>query len=88
MAELSKEQVYEWLVSVTDPEVPALTILDLGIVRDIEISNSGADTTVKVLITPTYSGCPAMDVISIGIQMALISRGIRKVNREMELSPE
>ena len=87
MAELNKEQVYEWLASVTDPEVPALTILDLGIVRDVDISGSGNDTTVKISITPTYSGCPAMDVISIGIRMALMNRGIRQVKIELQLSP-
>ncbi len=87
MAELNKEQVYEWLSSVTDPEVPALTILDLGIVREVAVSGSGTETDVKVVITPTYSGCPAMDVISIGVRMALMSRGIRKVNIELQLSP-
>ena len=83
MDQLSKEQVYEWLSTVTDPEVPALNILDLGIVRNVEIK----DTEVKIAITPTYSGCPAMDVISIGIRMALMSRGISKVDIELQLSP-
>ena len=83
MEQLSKEQVYEWLSTVTDPEVPALNILDLGIVRNVEIN--GAE--VKIAITPTYSGCPAMDVISIGIRMALMSCGISKVDIELQLSP-
>jgi len=87
MAGLSKEQVYEWLSGVTDPEVPALTILDMGIVRNIEIAGEGNETSVTVFITPTYSGCPAMDVISIGIRMALMSRGIRNVTIEAQLSP-
>lgn len=87
MADVSVTQVYEWLSTVTDPEVPALNILDLGIVRNIEIEGSGNDTVVTVFITPTYSGCPAMDVISVGIRMALISRGIRKVIIELQLSP-
>lgn len=81
---LSKEQIYEWLGQVTDPEVPVLTILDLGIVRDVIISDT---QEVKVVITPTYSGCPAMDVISMGIRMALVSRGIKKLDIEMQLSP-
>lgn len=83
-ASVSREQIYEWLGQVTDPEVPVLTILDLGIVRDVVINEEGA---VKVVITPTYSGCPAMDVISIGIRMALVSRGIKKLDIEMQLSP-
>ena len=87
MEGISREQVYEWLSAVTDPEVPVLNILDLGIVRDIAISGAGDDIEVKVFITPTYSGCPAMDVISIGIRMALMSRGISKVIIELQLSP-
>jgi len=83
MESMSKEKVYEWLSTVTDPEVPVLSILDLGIVRDVEINGD----LVKIFITPTYSGCPAMDVISIGIRMALMSRGIRKVDIELQLSP-
>ena len=88
MEGISKEQVYEWLATVTDPEVPALTILDLGIVRDVIITGAGSDTRVQVIITPTYSGCPAMDVISIGIRMALLSRNIKKVDVQLQLSVE
>ncbi len=87
MNEPGKQQVYEWLSDVTDPEVPVLSILDLGIVRDVVVSQRGTDAAVKVVITPTYSGCPAMDVIAIGIKMALISRGIRYVDIEPQLSP-
>ncbi|MBS1772796.1 MAG: phenylacetate-CoA oxygenase subunit PaaJ [Bacteroidetes bacterium] len=79
----SKDKVYEWLSAVTDPEVPVLTILDLGIVRDVKTNGD----EVTVVITPTYSGCPAMDVIGINIRMALLSRGFKKVNIEMQLSP-
>jgi ring-1,2-phenylacetyl-CoA epoxidase subunit PaaD len=84
MSTISRDSIYEWLADVTDPEVPALTILDLGIVRDVQISD---DDRVRVIITPTYSGCPAMDVISIGIRMALSSRGIRHLTVEPQLSP-
>ena len=87
MSEINEQQVYEWLSDVTDPEVPVLTILDLGIVRKVEVSGSGANTAVKVSITPTYSGCPAMDVIAIGIRMALASRGIGNITIEPQLSP-
>lgn len=83
--EISREQIYEWLGQVTDPEVPALTILDLGIVRNVEIT--GNPPQVKIMITPTYSGCPAMDVISLGIRMALVSRGIKSLTIEQQLSP-
>ena len=56
---ISATQVYSILNEVLDPEVPALTIVDLGIVRNVELIN----TTWKITITPTYTGCPAMKVI-------------------------
>lgn len=87
MKESLKDKVYEWLAQVTDPEVPVLSILDLGIVRDVIVEGDEIDPSVKVIITPTYSGCPAMDVISIGIRMALASRGIKQVNIEAQLKP-
>ena len=77
-------QVYTILSTVTDPEVPVLTILDLGIVRNVVITPEG-DATIT--ITPTYSGCPAMDVIGMGIRMALTGRGFRKVTVDMQLQP-
>lgn len=85
---ISKEQVYEWLSSVTDPEVPVLTIQDLGIVRDVIIDDSeSGQPEITVVITPTYSGCPAMDAIALGIRMALVAKGFRKINVEHRLSP-
>ena len=84
---LDEQQVYEWLSAVTDPEVPALTILDLGIVRGVNISGEGEETAVKITITPTYSGCPAMDVIAIGIRMAMTGHGIKHLTIEPQLSP-
>lgn len=81
-------KVYEWLADVTDPEVPVLTILDLGIVRNVQLQQTDNNETIATItITPTYSGCPAMDVIGMNIRMALLSRGIKKVNIEMQLSP-
>lgn len=83
MNEVNKERVYEWLSDVKDPEVPALSILDLGIVRNVAVT----DNSVNVTITPTYSGCPAMDVISIGIRMALAGHGIKQITIDQQLSP-
>ena len=84
---MTKTEIMEWLADVTDPEVPALTILDLGIVRNVEISRDEKDPAVKVIITPTYSGCPAMDVITIGIRMVLASHNIKQVTVDAQLSP-
>jgi ring-1,2-phenylacetyl-CoA epoxidase subunit PaaD len=84
---MTSEEVIGWLSEVTDPEVPALTITDLGIVRGVAITGTGNDVAVTVAITPTYSGCPAMDVIAMGIRMALASRGIKHIIIEPQLSP-
>lgn len=81
--ELRKKEIYEWLSSVTDPEVPVLTILDLGIVRDVRVDGAA----VTVVITPTYSGCPAMDVIAMQVRMVLMSHGVRDIRIEQQLSP-
>ena len=67
------------LETVMDPEIPVVSVLDLGIVREIE-----AD---KVIITPTYSGCPATDVIERTIREALDSNGYREVAIETVLTP-
>lgn len=59
--------------TVTDPELPALTIADLGILRGVDLAEDG---TVEIAITPTYSGCPAMTVIALEIARALDDAGI------------
>jgi ring-1,2-phenylacetyl-CoA epoxidase subunit PaaD len=84
MAVITKEIIYDYLQQVFDPEVPVLTVLDLGVVRDVIIKNG---TDVEVIITPTYSGCPAMDVIATNIKFELISRGIPVVKTKLVLSP-
>jgi ring-1,2-phenylacetyl-CoA epoxidase subunit PaaD len=80
---ISIETIWAVLETVTDPEVPVLSILDLGIVRDVKIREDEVD----IVITPTYSGCPAMDTISMMIRMELLSRGVSKVNISQRLSP-
>ncbi len=65
------EKIKELLYPVTDPEIPVLSIMDMGIVRSVEAD--GKDVLVK--ITPTYSGCPAMDVIGMEVKMTLDQAG-------------
>lgn len=84
VAKTLEEKVYEYLGEITDPEIPVLTILDLGIVRDVILHS---ETDVEVHITPTYSGCPAMDLISMQIRMSLMSRGFNIVRLKTILSP-
>ncbi len=70
------------LEQVTDPEIPVLTIADLGILRDVTVHGD----TVEVTITPTYSGCPAMNVITLDVETALACAGITAIIRTV-LSP-
>lgn len=79
---LDRDTVLEWLAEVPDPEIPVLSIMDLGIVRDVEI-----DGGVVVSLSPTYSGCPATEVIEYSVIAALEDRGIRDVSIKRVLSP-
>ena len=80
---LSESEIWKYLEEVYDPEVPVLTVIDLGIVRKVQIG----DNAVKVVITPTYSGCPAMNVIEQDINAKLTEKGIRNFTIETVLSP-
>ncbi|MBY0557398.1 MAG: iron-sulfur cluster assembly protein [Burkholderiaceae bacterium] len=70
-------QVWDWLAAVADPEIPVISIVDLGIVRDVQVGVDGACT---VVITPTYSGCPAMQVIADAISEALRAHGVTRLS--------
>jgi ring-1,2-phenylacetyl-CoA epoxidase subunit PaaD len=80
----NSNEILQALESVCDPEIPVLTIGDMGIVRDVIISDAGV---VEVIITPTYTGCPAMDMIAVNIKAALQERGFDKVKVTTVLSP-
>ena len=76
------EQILEWLSDVADPEIPVLSIRDLGIVRDVE-----CDGGVTVSLTPTYSGCPATEAIEASVIAALEERGVANINIRRVLAP-
>ena len=80
---ISTQSICKILEQVTDPEVPVLTIMDLGIVRDVKLNSD----EVEVIITPTYSGCPAMDMIAMNIKLALIENGYCNIKITSVLSP-
>ena len=80
---ISTHEIWSLLETVTDPEVPVLTVTDLGIIRDVKIN----DDEVEIIITPTYTGCPAMDMIAMNIRLALIENGYRKIKITSILSP-
>lgn len=77
-----REQILEWLSEVADPEIPVLTITDLGIVREVDVSDG-----VTVSLSPTYSGCPATEVIERSVVTALEEHGVRDVRIRRVLSP-
>lgn len=81
--------VWKIFETLTDPEVPVLSIIDLGIVRKVEVHQTtpSGGWGVTVLVTPTYSGCPAIDLMKINIHMALLQEGFKQVNIEQTLSP-
>ena len=79
----SIEQVWTWLGDVADPEIPVISVVDLGIVRAVAFDGDACVVT----ITPTYSGCPAMQVIAESVQEALHAKGIGKVRLVNQLSP-
>ena len=76
---MSTAQIRAVLATVMDPEIPVVSVVDLGIVRDV--------TSDRVRITPTYSGCPATEVIERTIREALDAAGFGEVAIETELAP-
>lgn len=77
------DQVLAWLDEVSDPEIPVISVVDLGIVR--AVAWDGDECVVT--ITPTYSGCPAMQVIAESVTRELKKRGIARVRIVHQLSP-
>ena len=83
-AEELRARAWAAAASVVDPEMPVLTIDDLGVLRDVAVADDG---TVEVAITPTYSGCPAMNVIALEVELALERAGIADARVKTVLSP-
>ena len=79
-----KEDILNILENVCDPEIPVLSILDLGIVRDVVVHDKGA---IDIIITPTYSGCPAMSVIATNIKFELLANGFQDIKVIEILNP-
>ncbi len=79
----SLDQVWQWLAAVPDPEIPVISLTDLGIIRDVAWQGE----TLVVTVTPTYSGCPATGVINLDIEAALRAHGLDDVRLERRLSP-
>mgnify|MGYP001802553512 CR=1 FL=1 len=69
---LAEKRIWRLLQDVPDPEVPVLSILDLGVVRSVDVA---ADGTVSLSVTPTYVGCPATAAINLAIRTQLLDAG-------------
>jgi ring-1,2-phenylacetyl-CoA epoxidase subunit PaaD len=78
-----RDRAWQVAAQVVDPEIPVLTIADLGVLRAVEVKDGKVDVT----ITPTYSGCPAMNMIALEIKLALEREGICGANVHLVLSP-
>ncbi|WP_448033484.1 1,2-phenylacetyl-CoA epoxidase subunit PaaD [Bradyrhizobium liaoningense] len=78
-----RQRAWNAAASVVDPEIPVLTIADLGVLREVALD--GDD--VEVAITPTYSGCPAMNMIALEVELALERAGFRRPKVRTVLSP-
>jgi ring-1,2-phenylacetyl-CoA epoxidase subunit PaaD len=78
-----RQRAWDIAAAVVDPEIPVLTIADLGVLRDVAVN----DGCVEVKITPTYSGCPAMNMIALEIELALEREGFSKPKIHTVLSP-
>lgn len=77
------DTIWTWLADVPDPEIPVISVVDLGIVRNVEWDGD----TLEVAVTPTYSGCPATSVISFDIETALRDRGLENIRIKTQISP-
>ena len=80
---VTEEHIWQILEEVPDPEVPVLNLLDLGIIRDVRFN----EDEIEVVVTPTYSGCPATSMINMSIKLKLIEKGFNNLKITNQLSP-
>ncbi len=82
-ARFSEAQIWDWLTEVPDPELPFVSVVDLGIVRSVRTT----DDETQVVVTPTYSGCPATAVITLAIEQKLAEKGLQNCWVTQKISP-
>ena len=80
---VKSDKIWSLLADVNDPEVPVLSVVDLGIIRDVLVTGEG----IEIVLTPTYSGCPAMDLIRMNIRLMLLEHGFSDIKLTTVLSP-
>ncbi len=86
---IEEQKIWQILETVSDPEIPVLSVIDLGIIRGVILMPDSALGAggVEVIITPTYSGCPAMDMIKMNIKLVLLEHGYKNITITSVLSP-
>lgn len=87
--QINTATIWSLLETVTDPEIPVLSVVDMGIIRDIKVEAGEFPDkpNIVITITPTYTGCPAMDVINTSIRLVLIEHGLTKHSIKTVLAP-
>jgi len=83
MTQASIKDVWGWLGDIPDPEIPVISLVDLGIIRNVKWQRD----TLEVTVTPTYSGCPATSVINMEIETALHAKGIKNLCLKRQIAP-
>ena len=76
---MTAEAIYDWLKEVKDPEIPVLSLVDLGVIHEVQVLGG----IVKIVITPTFVGCPALDVMETDIRELLRGKGVNNVEIEV-----
>lgn len=79
---LNKNQILNWLEEVKDPEIPALSLVDLGVITNVGILSKDQ---VRVTITPTFMGCPALDTMKANVKEVLEKKGVKDVTVDVSL---
>ncbi len=79
----SLDEVWSWLGQVPDPEIPVISLVDLGIIRNV----AWKEDVLEVTVTPTYSGCPATSIINFEIESALRERGVPDLELKRQIAP-
>jgi ring-1,2-phenylacetyl-CoA epoxidase subunit PaaD len=80
-------EIWGWLRDVPDPEIPVVSVVDLGIIRDVRWEAEAGASVLVVTVTPTYSGCPATALIALEVERALRDHGVKHLRLETRLSP-
>ena len=83
MSSLTHEKIWSLLEQITDPEIPAISLVDLGVIRSVGVDGQN----VSVVMTPTFAGCPALAVMREVIRTRLLAEGAGEVNVHLALAP-